>query len=633
MQDPAHRAVVTDTSRSPHARLRPVPLTHVTVDDNFWAPRRRLNREVSLPAQYRFLEETGRLDNFRRVAGTVDRPFQGRVFNDSDVYKWFEAAAWTLATGDDPALARMAEAVVEAIAAVQQPDGYLNTYFSLERAAERWTNLRDLHELYCAGHLLQAAIADHRATGRQRLLQVACRLADHVCDVFGPAEEGKRPATPGHEEIEMALVELARETGEARYLAQALFFLDQRGRGLIGGQAYHQDHRPFRTLERLEGHAVRHMYLNCGAADLYAETGEPALLATLERLWEQMTQHQMYVSGGLGAHHAGEAFGPDYELPNARAYAETCAAIGSVLWNWRMLALAGEARYADLLELTLYNGFLAGVSLDGTAYFYENPLAAVVGHRRQTWFDCACCPPNVARLLASLPGYVYSTSEEGIWVHLYAQGAARIPLADGRIVHLRQQTRYPWEGQVEIEVEGEGEFSLFLRLPGWCETGASLKVNGQPIDADLLPSSYVAVRRTWLPGDSLRLNLAMPVRQVQAHPYALENTGRVALTRGPLLYCLEGTDHPQLDLRDLALAPATAFTPEFRGDLLGGVVVLQAPASVIAPPADWSGHLYRTASETGEPPAHRPVQLTAIPYYAWANREPGPLQVWLQNTG
>jgi len=588
---------------------------------------------VSLPAQYRFLEETGRLDNFRRAAGATGLPFQGRVYNDSDVYKWLEAAAWTLATDDDPALEQMAETVVEAIAAAQQPDGYLNTYFMFEQAAKRWTNLRDLHELYCAGHLIQAAIADRRATGRGRLFQVACHLADHICATFGPLEQGKRPATPGHEEIEMALVELARETGETRYQAQASFFLDQRGQGLIGGQAYHQDHRPFRSLERLDGHAVRHMYLNCGAADLYTETGEPALLATLERLWVQMTQRQMYVSGGLGSRHVGEAFGQDYELPNARAYAETCAAIGSVLWNWRMLALAGEAQYADLLELALYNAFLAGVSLDGTAYFYENPLADDGRHRRQAWFDCACCPTNAIRLLASLPGYVYSTSEEGIWVHLYAQGAARIQLADGRIVHLRQHTRHPWEGQVEIEVEGQGEFSLFLRLPGWCEAGASLEVNSQPLDAALQPGSYVAVHRTWRPGDSLRLNLPMPVRQMQAHPYALENTARVALMRGPLLYCVEGVDHPQLDLRDLTLAPTTAFTPTFRGDLLGGVVVLQATASQIDLPADWHRRLYRTVSGAGEQPVRQPVEITAIPYYAWANREPGPLQVWLQRTG
>ena len=623
-------AVIVDTSHSPYARLRPVPLTAVTLGDSFWSPRLRINREVTLPSQYRQLEETGRIYNFRRAAGKADGLFQGLYFNDSDVYKWLEAVAWTLATAAHTALAEMADAVIAEIAAAQEPDGYLNTYFTFEKAAERWTNLRDMHELYCAGHLIQAAVAHHRATGDDRLLHVARRLADHICDLFGPQEEGKRAGTPGHEEIEMALVELARETGESRYCKQAQFFLDVRGQGLIGGSAYHQDHKPFRELDHMVGHAVRAVYLNAGAADLYAETGETALRDALDRLWDNMTTRQMYVSGGIGSRYQGEAFGKDYELPNGRAYAETCAAIGSVMWNWRMLALGGDARYADVLETTLYNGVLCGLSLDGQSYFYQNPLADDGTHRHQPWFGCACCPPNVARLLASLPGYFYSLSDAGLWVHLYAQGSARILLSDGSTIGLTQQTRYPWDGEIAIEVEGEGTFSLWLRIPAWCGEGAALEINGRLFADMLAPGSYAEVCRAWQPGDVVRVNLPMPVRRVECHPYVAENAGRVALMRGPILYCVEQADNPSLDPRDVVLSADVNFTAPFRPDLLGGVVVLHAQAEFVPPDDVWGDRLYCTAVPRLEEPPCRSVEVTAVPYYAWANREPGPMQVWLR---
>jgi DUF1680 family protein len=621
-------AVIVDTSRSPHARLKPVPLTAVTLTDDFWAPRLRLNRQVTLPSQYRLLEETGRIDNFRRAAGKKELPFQGRYFNDSDVYKWLEAVAWTLATRPDPELQQLADTAITAIADAQEPNGYLDTYFALERAAERWTNLRDMHELYCAGHLIQAAVAHHRATGNERLLQIALRLADHICDTFGPPAEGKRPGVPGHEEIEMALVELARATGVSQYRSQAAFFLDMRGRSLISGAAYHQDHQPFRDLSRMAGHAVRALYLNAGATDLYAEMGEPSLRAALDRLWHNMTARQMYVSGGVGPRHAGESFGDDYELPNARAYAETCAAIASVMWNWRMLALDGQAGYADVLERTLYNAVLPGLSLDGKAYFYENPLADDGRHRRQPWFDCACCPPNVARLLASLPGYFYSLSEEGVWVHLYAQGTLDLPQHAG--LHLVQHTRYPWDGEITFQVEGAGHFSLFLRVPAWCEHGASLQVNGQPFPDPLVPGTYVQIRRAWQRGDSVTLHLPMPVRAVACHPYVAENAGRVALLRGPLLYCLEGDDNPGFDLRDGRLPAPASFSAEYLPALLGGVVALRGPAQVVPLEEAWGDRLYRTVSPAPESAPGQSVELTATPYYAWANRAPGPMQVWLR---
>jgi DUF1680 family protein len=575
--DSSPRSTIVDTSRSPHARLRPLPLDAVSLADGFWEPRQRINRGVTIPSQYRHLEDTGRLDNFRRASGKIGGEYQGIYFNDSDVYKWLEAAAWTLAEGPDPELERMVDAAITEVEDAQRPDGYLNTYFTFEKATQRWTNF-DLHEMYCAGHLFQAAVAHFRATGSERLLDVATRFADHICDTFG-AEEGKRHAVDGHEEVEMALVELFRVTGERRYLEGALYFVDARGHGMLGrpyGQhepSYSQDHEPLRDQSEVVGHAVRALYLYSGAADVYAETGEPALMQALERLWKSMTRRRMYVSGGLGSRYEGEAFGRDFELPNERAYTETCAAIASAMWNWRMLMLGGGARYADLIEHTLYNAVLPGLSLNGQHYFYQNPLAADGSHRRQPWFGCACCPPNVARLLASLAGYFYSSSEGAVWIHLYAEGVATAELDGNRTVRLRQRTSYPWDGRVEIQVEGGGEFALMLRIPAWCEESATVEVAGEPVDLEISPGSYMQIRRAWRPGDTVSLGLPMPVRRVECHPYVTENTGRVALMRGPLLYCAEQVDNHDVDLRDLVLdgkEPTVRFEP----DLLGGVAVL-----------------------------------------------------------
>jgi DUF1680 family protein len=432
-------------------------------------------------------------------------------------------------------------------------------------------------------------------------------------------------------------VELARETDERRYVDLAGFLVDVRGHGVLGnaygrfGTEYHQDHQPFRELDEIAGHAVRAVYLNAGVADLYAETGEAALLDALHRLWHSMTLRKMYVSGGIGSRYEGESFGEDYELPNALAYTETCAAIGSVMWNWRMLLIEGDARYADLLERTLYNAMLPGVSLGGETYFYQNPLADEGSHRRQTWFGTACCPPNVARTLASLPGYLYGVSNEGVWVHLYVRSTARISLADGRLVALRQETRYPWDGEIAIEIGGEGVFSLLLRIPAWSEQGATLTVNGLPAPDSLVPGSYAEVRRDWRPGDTVHLSLPMPVRCVESHPYIEENAGRVALMRGPLLYCVEQIDNPEAALDDIELRGGASFRTDFRPDLLGGVEVLTAAAGVNVPDDSWDTALYRTTRPDKSAVDGGPVSLTAIPYHAWANREPGPMRVWLRH--
>ena len=616
------RSVVVDTTKSPNAKLRPVPISTVKMEDGFWEPRLRLMRDVTLPSQYDIIEETGRLDNFRRASGKIEGDFKGAYFNDSDVYKWLEGVCLALAYHRDPNLESLADKTIAEIAAAQDEDGYLDTFFTFERKEERWENLRDMHELYCAGHLFHAAVAHHRATGKRTLLNVAVRLADHLCSVFGP--EG-RPGTPGHPEPEMALVELYRETGEIRYLELARFFLDQRGRGVIGGSPYHIDHRPFRELEEVVGHAVRSLYLNGGATDIYMETGDETVMAALERLWRNMAERRMYVTGGVGARHSGEAFGDDYELPNLRAYAETCAAVANVFWNWRMLLAKAEARFADLVELALYNGALSGISLDGKGYFYVNPLSDRGRTRRQPWFDCACCPTNIVRLIGYVPGYIYTTSEEGIWVHLYASNTAEVVLK-GKKIRITQRTDYPWEGDVEvrIEPEDEEEFSLFLRIPGWCE-GADISVGGEV--ASGVGPGYFEVRRRWRKGDRVELSMPMRPELLTSHPWVESNTGKVAIRRGPIVYCLEQADNPAADVWDIEVNPDAPLRAEFRSDLLGGVVVVEGEA-MARDTGVWKGKLYQPLKAASA--SRRPAKFVAIPYYAWANREPGPMAVWVK---
>ncbi|MDQ2732136.1 MAG: glycoside hydrolase family 127 protein, partial [Armatimonadota bacterium] len=539
-----------------------------------------------------------------------------------------------------PSLEAIVDGVIDEIAAAQGPDGYLNTYFMFERAKDRWTNLQDMHELYCSGHLMQAAVAHHRATGKTSLLDVATRLADHICTVFGSAG---RPGTPGHEEVEMALVELYRTTGERRYLDQAIRFIDLRGSKppLIGGSEYHQDHAPLREQREIVGHAVRAVYLNCGAADVVSESGDKALLEALGKLWINMTQRRMYITGGLGARYEGEAFGRDYELPNDRAYAETCAAIGSIMWCWRMLALDGEGRYADLMETTLYNGMLAGLSLDGKSYFYQNPLADNGHHRREGWFGCACCPPNVARMLASLPGYFYSVSEGAAWVHLYAAGQADLDIPEGGALRIEQHADYPWSGDIDIEILAAPDvaISICLRIPGWCKD-QSLKINGAAINELQVRSGYIHVKREWKAGDHITLQLEMPVELMESHPALSNNRGQVALCRGPLVYCLEGVDHPGKDLSEVRLLPSSAMSVETSG-IGDHEIVALLTEGVLVSPQGWGNSLYRAAEgrvdagdhevplDEEESTGSRPVNLRAIPYYAWANREAGMMRVWL----
>ena len=626
-------SVVVDVTRSENARFRPVAITAVTLEDAFWQPRRKINRDIMLPAQFDLCERTGRFANFRRAAGTEAGEYQGQYYNDSDVYKLLESASWALAGEDDPELKALVDLLIDDISAAQQPDGYLHTYFTLVRPGERWTNF-DLHEMYCAGHLFQAAVAHYRSTGETRLLDVARRFADHICERFGPEDEGKQFGNDGHPEIEMALVELYRATGDRKYLEESQYLVGNRGYGRVSAHpygrfpaSYGQDHVPFHQSTRLEGHAVRAVYLNCGATDIAVETDVPELRTALDTMWHSMVSRQMYIHGGLGPRHENEGFGPDdYELPNHRAHAETCASVANVMWNWRLLLLTGESRYADLMEQTLYNSVLSGVSLDGKGYFYQNPLSDNGTHRRQTWFTTACCPGNVSRTLAQLPGYYYTTSESAVWVHLYGSNRATLPLSDDITVQLVQRTNYPWSGEIVIEVGTAGTFDLHLRLPGWCADGWNVTLNGGAVGHTVTAEGYLCISRAWQAGDVVTLDLPMPVRRVTSHPLVAENHSRVALMRGPLLYCLEGADHPGTDVRLVELRETSAFAPEHRADLLDGVMVLRGEGWVRAA-GDES--LYRAASTNGEAGELTSVSVTAIPYYAWANREPGPMLVWL----
>ena len=464
-----------EAAQSPGAALRTLDIRAVTLDGGLWARRQGVNREAALPHGLRILETAGNLDNLRIAAGRKTGRFRGRVFMDSDVYKWLEAAAFEIARAPSDQLRASSDMLIELVAAAQGADGYVNSYYTVAEPGRRWTDLAHGHELYCAGHLIQAAVAYRRATGDDRLLAIARRFVDGIHAVFGP---GRRAATDGHAEIEMALVELYRETGERRHLDLAAFFLDQRGRGRIGHNRYDspaafQDRVPVREATTVEGHAVRALYLTTGAADLYLETGETPLLETLTRQWQDMVEGKLYVTGGVGARHLAESFGLSYELPSDLAYGETCGAIASIMWSWRMLLATGHARYADLIERTLYNAVLAGVSLTGEQYFYVNPLASNGeaehlhrgGCRRKAWHFVACCPPNVMRLLASLGHYVATGDASGLQIHQYAAAHVVAPS-----VALRMETVYPWDGRIRLTLEqtSAGPWTLALRVPGWC---------------------------------------------------------------------------------------------------------------------------------------------------------------------
>lgn len=613
-----------------------VPFERVTITDGFWSTRQAANAQGTLLANLAQCEATGRIENFVKAAKGEGK-YEGYFFNDSDVYKAIEGACNVLAQTRDPELDARLDRLIAIIAAAQQPDGYLNAYITLMEPGKRWADLPHKHELYCAGHLIEAGVAHHRATGKRSLLDVAVRFADNIDSVFGPAP--KRNGVPGHEEIEIALIRLAQETGEPRYLRLAQYFLAQRGNPQQVGAAqgdgqarelygdYCQDHLPLAQQEHAVGHAVRAMYLYTAAADLAIHTGDQSYTPALERIWDELTGTKMYITGGIGNSSTNEGFTTPYDLPNDSAYAETCAGIGLVMWGHRMALLHGEhgARYMDVVERGLYNGVLSGVSQDGARFFYVNPLASRGAHHRREWYACACCPPNILRLVAQVGGMAYAQTPGSLLVNLYINSRAELDLLSesGKPIKatLEQRTQYPWDGDVRLlfSMPEPAQFDLMLRLPAWCR-GAELSVNDERVKPEMY-DGYASVRRTWKDGDKVKWLLSMPIERVHAHQGVKPNLGRVALQRGPIVYCFESADNPGVSVRGAALPALADLRVDRLHDLLGGVSVLRAKA--IIPGADASPDaLYSHA-------APKPVTLTAIPYFAWDNRAPGDMQVWM----
>ena len=626
--------------------LRPAIAGEIT--SGFWADRRRVNREVSIPAGWIRLHEAGNYHNLELAAGRSTGGYINDLpFLDSDVYKWLEAVAWAFA---DPALnSSLANQLHQQVRETerllrdaQQPDGYLDSHFQVRFPDERFVQLQWGHELYCAGHLIQAAVALHRTSGDPGLLEVAQRVADLVVDTFG-TEPGKVDGVCGHPEIETALVELYRETGAEPYLERARYFVDRRGHGLLGdgrfGRHYWQDHLPVRDAASVEGHAVRQLYLLAGVADVYVETGDANLLHALKRLWAEMVASKTYLTGGIGAHHSDEAFGDPYELPNERSYCETCAAISSIMFSWRMLMITGESKYADLVERTLYNGFLAGLSLDGQRYIYANPLQVREGHtargddhdyQRVNWFHCACCPPNVMRTLASLEHYAVLGSDTRAVLHQYMSGRYAAGVAGGE-VGMEVTTDYPWDGTVTVRVAEApaGQWELALRVPHWAQQ-PTLTVNGTAVNTAPTDGWWV-VGREWNNGDEVVLVLPLEPRFTVADPRLDVARGAVAVEYGPLVYCLEAVDNPGHRLDDLTVDTAVAPNVARVDVTLGGAATVRI-ASRVRPRTSASWWPYSLANAPARDELGKAVALIAVPYYTWGNREPGAMRIWVPTT-
>jgi len=631
-----------DTGAPADYPVQPVPFTQVRFEDDFWAPRLETNRTVTIPHVFAMSQETGRIDNFALAGGLIEGQQCGSYpFDDTDLYKAIEGASYSLMLVRDSALDAYLDSVIALIAGAQEPDGYLytartNNAEPLRRwfGDERWERLQGSHELYNAGHLYEAAAAHFLATGKRNLLDVALKNANLIDSTFGP---GKLQKPPGHEVIEMGLVRLYRVTGERRFLDLAKFFIDVRGLPLDGrelGGEYNQDHMPVVEQTEAVGHAVRAGYLYAGVADVAALTGERAYVRAVDRIWEDVVGRKLYLTGGIGATGGNEGFNDPYVLPNMSAYNETCASIANIYWNHRMFLLHADARYIDVLERTLYNALLSGISLEGNTFFYPNPLESVGQHSRTPWFTCACCTGNVTRFIASVAGYAYAVAGSDFYVNLYAGSHADVEVA-GERVRVRQQTRYPWDGEITVVVEPEGEshrFTLNLRIPGWAENAPvpsnlyrfldesaespTLTVNGEAV-ALRLRNGYARIDRTWQAGDSVHLHLPMPVRRVAAIDSVEADRGRVAIERGPIVYAVEWPDEPDGQVRNLLLPDGAALEPAFDPDLLRGVTVIRG-----------SARAYRRVPET-DALAFTDVPLTAIPYYAWAHRGPGEMAVWL----
>jgi hypothetical protein len=631
-------AGIADTSASPYAKLHPIPIRAVSMGGGFWAERMRANVEKSLPSMLQLLEEHGYVDNFRRLSGRSPVARRGSPACDSDVYKWMEAAAFVLQSGDRPELRATLDKLIDDVLAAQQPSGYLNTYYIEDHAPLGFTEMYRSHELYCLGHLLQAAIAYYRATGDRRLLDGGIKYVNFLLETFGPQ---KRPGVTGHPEFEMAVVELYRTTGDRRYLDLANYFLTGDGERLALTEeqtTYLFSGIPFTSRPELVGHAVRALYASSGATDYFLETGDPAYGQTLDRLWQDLVERKMYITGGVGLQGNRESFGAAYDLPNARAYAESCAAIAGFMWNWRMLAAHAQARYADTMERALYNGISSAVSLSGTLYCYVNPLESHGDKEyRNPFYEPTCCPTNLERMFAALPGYLYGTSPAGVYVHLYHTSTLNWHLESGTGLKLSQETNYPWDNVVTLKLDPAvpSTFSVFVRIPGWSRD-TKVSVDGRPHAGPVTPGEYLEIHREWKPGDTVRMQFDMTPRLTVANPRVREDRGKVAVERGPLVYCLEqvdqGAETSVFDVELLREGPSVgkAFHSEYRADLLEGIVVLRHPGVVLRkPPAQEP--LY-TPFEIGDRASAEKIPLTLIPYYAWENRGRNAMTVWMPVT-
>jgi len=614
----------------------PVSFSKVQITDAFWHTQQEKVASATLKACIEQTEvKTPRIRNFENAAKHSGK-FEGIYYDDSDVYKALEAIAYSLKNHPDPAIEKKADEWIDKIAAAQQPDGYLNTYYTLNTGEKRWTDM-EKHEDYCAGHLIEAAVAYYNTTGKRKLLDVAIKLADHIDQQF---RIPNRHWVSGHQEIELALAKLYHTTGEKRYIELAAWFLDQRGRGYGKGviwdqwkdPLYCQDLTPVKDQKEISGHAVRAMYLYTGAADVASATGDAGYMNAMKTVWEDVVYRNMYLTGGIGSSGNNEGFSIDYDLPNENAYCETCASVGMVFWNQRMNLLTGDSKYVDVLERSLYNGALDGLSLTGDHFFYGNPLASNGRHARREWFGTACCPSNIARLVASVGDYIYGSSVNGIWVNLFVGSNTKVPLAQGE-VQISQTTNYPWDGAVKIQLTPASKqtFALHIRIPGWAQNEATpgglyrfsaplkgtflIKVNGKPV-IPKIDHGYAVLEQAWSPGDVVELSLPMEVRQVVAAETVKADVDRAAIQRGPLLYCVEGADnHGQA--WNILLPASAQFAPLLQPKLLGGVVTLSSKLPVMQPAKD------------GLSIIAQPTNVTAIPYFVWCNRGSNPMQVWL----
>jgi len=631
--------------------IQPVPFTSVKLTDQFWTKRIETNRTATIPASFARCESTGRVKNFVMAAEHKGKFCTAYPFDDTDIYKTIEGASYSLAVHPDPKLSAYIDSLITIIGKAQEPDGYLYTARSIDpvhpqawAGAVRWINeQKSSHELYNCGHMYEAAAAHYMATGKRNFLNIALKNADLLVRTFGP---NKKHVAPGHEIVEMGLVKLYRITGNRDYLSLAKFFIDQRGikpynkksKNVYENGTYFQDDKPVIDQDEAEGHAVRAMYLYSGMADVAALTGDTAYLKAIDRIWNNMVGKKMYVQGSIGAVGDGERFGDNYELPNATAYNETCAAIGSVFWTQRMFLLHGDSKYIDVLEKTLYNGLISGVGLDGKSFFYTNAMQVSnsfdqpdLERERSGWFICSCCPTNIVRLIPSIPGYIYAQNGNDVYVNLFISGTGNLTV-NNKAVKITQQNNYPWDGALAFTVNPASalDFNLMIRIPGWAQNQAMpsdlysyerhlsqkivITVNGKRVDYQM-KNGYAVIGKKWKKNDEVRLTLPMEVRRVVANAAVPDDNGKVALQRGPIMYCAEWKDNDG-KAGNIIIPKGTAFTAEFEPSLLNGVMVLKGQVKAVD--LDERAQTITTANRT----------MTAIPYYSWANRGKGEMTVW-----